>query len=298
MALKNKAGILVVCLAAAAAQAFPQSVSPEEEVVRSTYAALSFLCSVEPVTHAALAQMRQDYVSKKKLDRDTADATPLFELSDFHVGTVASIASVKWGEMFSVPDNGRVLRGSVVGDGYHWAGDGNQEVDWNAEWKEANVHWDTDLSFVHERIATIQSLTLAEAIALFAGHGDWGPPATYIRYATFTVNLTFQGKSTGPYKAAFLFGKGAEGKTAIVPLDAIGAGQLLGDVLHQSAYPSDVLKSKLREQPVMDRWIRANRLPMARCSAARADLCCADGRCALPEASVARDLAVQLPGQP
>jgi hypothetical protein len=301
MKMKRCLGILALFLAALAVRAFSQAVSQpvshEEEVVRSAYATLSFLCGLKPVTKAALAQIHQDYVGKKKLDQDVADATPVYELSDFHVGTIASVANVRWNDLISVPALGPILDGSSASDGYHWTGSGPQDPDWNAEWHEMTVHWGTDTRYTPERIAMDQKFTVGEAAKL--GSRELTVPATYSRYAAFTVRVQFQGKSLGPYHALFLFGRGEQGQEVVAPQDAIGASeQLLWYALEETAYPSDLLKSKLREQPLLARWIQDNRMPMDRCSRVRADLCCADGKCGLPEASVTRDLAVHLPLHP
>jgi hypothetical protein len=256
--------------------------SHEEEVVRSTYGTLSFLCGLPPVTHAA---MRNEYISQDALNKEQASVTPMFTLADFQVGSIQSIASINWGDMVSVPPKGAALRGTSTAQEYF--NDNGKEAKWNT----AHVQWINDTSYTPDRIAAIDALDVGQAVAL--GSTEWTTPATYTSYASFAVTVSFQGQVVGPYKAVFFFGHDKTGKEVIAPQDAV-VGQLLWGALHVTAYPSELLKSKLREQPAVDKWIKANRAT-SQCSKARADLCCAGGRCALPDASVARDLAVPLP---
>jgi len=255
----------------------------EAEVVRATYATLSFLCGLEPLASAAM-EHDQDSINEKTVERQMTEAAPVFEITHMQTGTIASIASHNWGSMVSVPDKNlpAVLVGSVMQQ-YYSDPDTPQ-----AQWRVMRVHWDIDNSYPPERMAAIQSVTVGQAVA--KSSNDWTTPAKYSRYATFQVTATYQGRTVGPYTASFFFGKDAQGNEVVVPQDAIVSGQLLWEAVRQTAYPGDLLSApRLRQRPVLDHWIQANR--SASCSAARADLCCAGGRCRLPESSVARDLA-------
>lgn len=259
----------------------PKPSSHEEEVVRSTYAALSFECSLEPISKAA---MDPNEVSQAKIDQQVADATPIFTITNVKAGAIASISSQNWATRFSVPDKDPpvVLVGNTI----------NQ--DWSdpdtprAHWRFMRVHWDVDNSYTPERLAMVQSYTVGQAVK--GGGKDWTVPATYTRYATFDVTITFQNRTIGPYTASFFFGKNAAGKEVVAPQDAFVSGQLLWDALHPAAYPTDLIKTPgLHKNAVLDRWVRAN--VSSACSSARSDLCCSDGRCSLPEPQVAKDLA-------
>ena len=264
----------------------PKPPSHEEEVVRSTYAALSFLCSLEPISNAAI---EQNEVSQAKIDRQVSDSTPVFTITHVQTGTIASIASQNWATRFSVPDKDTpvVLAGNTI----------NQ--DWSdpdtpaAHWRFMRVHWDVDNSYTPERTAAMQAVTVGEAVEMnsTAAEGTWiGRAATYTRYANFDVTIKFQNRTIGPYTASFFFGKDAAGKEVVAPQDALVSGQLLWDALHPAAYPTDLIKTPgLHKNAVLDRWVRAN--VSNACSSARSDLCCSDGRCSLPEPAVAKDLA-------
>lgn len=291
MTPKNLKCLLFLGLAGVAVHAAgPKSPSHEEEVVRSTYAALSFQCSLKPIAKAAM-ERDQDFVNEQAVQRESEAATPIFEITHMVVGNISSIQSQNWTSRFSFPDKAlpAVLSGSRAQQDYS-----DPETP-QAHWTTMSVHWDVDNSYTPERIAAMQAVTVGKAVEInsTAAEGTWlGKAATYTRYATFEVTATFQGRTVGPYTATFFFGKDSSGKEVVAPIDAIvgGSSQLLFNALEQTAYPSDILRSpKLRQSPVVDHWIQAHR--STACSSARTDLCCADGKCGLPESSVARDLA-------
>lgn len=275
------------CLVVAVSFSSPllaQTASHEEEVVRSTYATISFLCSLEPVSNTAIGVKEATQVL---LDKEVSAATPVFEISHFQTGLITSIESQSWATRFSVPDQNlpAVLTGH---SGYQdYSGPGVP----NFEWRMMSVRWDVDNSYTPERIASIQHATVGEVVKEGStGKYAWTTPAVYSRYATFEVTATFQSKTVGPYTSTFFFGKDAKGNEVVVPQDAI-TGQLLWDALpRQTAYPTDLIKvQRVRRNPAVDHWILTN-LSDA-CSSARSDLCCSEGRCSLPKATVTRDLS-------
>jgi hypothetical protein len=263
----------------------PTSPGHETETVLSTYGALSFQCSAKPVMQAAMDD--QDFVQERAVQRESDSATPVFEITNIQVGDISAIASQSWSTRFSIPAPGdnNVLKGSAEDRDY------SDLTTPQARLHMVSVHWGTDKTYTPERIAAVQHITVGQAVAenSKAHNGGWrDEAATYTKYATFDVTVTFQGRAIGPYTASFFFGKDASGKEVVSPADAV-TGSLLFDILDQTGYPSDLLKTKLRQRPVVDHWVQAHR--SATCSAIRSDLCCANGKCALPESSVARDLA-------
>jgi len=138
-------------------------------------------------------------------------------------------------------------------------------------------------------------MTVADVIKLASK--QWYPfPVTYTRYAAFTVDASFQGKSTGPHKAIFFFGKDDKGKEAVAQNDLLSAPMALWDVPQRPAYPAGLLQSRMREMPVVANWVRANEMPAANCaSSPKGDLCCTHDRCGISETDLNRDLAAKLP---
>jgi hypothetical protein len=121
---------------------------------------------------------------------------------------------------------------------------------------------------------------------------------TYTRYAAVTVNATFQGESTGPYKVIFLFGTYGQGKEQIQVYDLMSGEHDnvgLGNLLTEHGYPEAFLQSRLRDNLIIAGWIRTNEMPALSCSAVKADLCCSKGRCGISETDLNRDLSGPFP---
>jgi hypothetical protein len=96
-------GAVVLSLVCSALNTSAQSMSHEEEVVRNAYARFSFLCGLPPVTNAGTAQLADTKIDAAKLEASVANATPLYELSDFQTGSIASIANEPWGSFVTAP---------------------------------------------------------------------------------------------------------------------------------------------------------------------------------------------------
>ena len=240
---------------------------------------------IQPVTHAAIRELREHDMDIGAMDQNIANATPVFEITHVRSGTIASIASQQWSTRFSVPVDGQVLEGATGSDGY-------TDETMKAQWKDVHVQWTIDPSYTPERIAEINSMTVGQVIARSA---EWAAPGTYTSYATFDVTLSFQGKTVGPYTASFFFGRDQQGREIVAPEDAIGAGQVLWDVLRLDFYPRELFSSKLRTQPALTRWLHDNlSLATSRCSRVRSDLCCVGEKCLLPQTLIAKDLSLRV----
>jgi hypothetical protein len=253
--------------------AVAQSHTHEEEVVRSTYGAVSFVCSLRPVAQAATHELQGDKISARETNKEIADATPIFEISHMKTGKIASIASEQWNTRFSLPVGGKKILEGHLGGRYY-----TTETT-KTQWKEATVEWASDSSFTPDRIADINKITVGQAMAL---SDSWAVPATYDRYATFDVTLTYRGETAGPYTASFFFGQDKQGREVVAPQDAFGAGQMLWSILGEDLYPAELIKSNLGAQASFKEWLR-NNVSDSTCSLARADLCCTGNKCMLPK---------------
>lgn len=268
-----------------------QSPSREEQIVRSTYGALSLLCSLEPVT-ASLGQAATD--------QQISEATPTFEISNVKVGDLASITGRPWNTRYSVPDAGeKVLVGHDELDSFSGPKSTGGS---DANWRVVRVHWEVDPSWSAKRIDAIKASTMTVGDVLKVASWNWtGYPSTYTRYATFSVLITYQGITLGPYTASFFFGKdNATGKKVVVPQDAFVSGQLLWEALLPTAYPGALIRDPdlHKQYPTLDHWIDEHQSESSTCSSPRPDLCCSsEGVCSLPRAAVDKDLAVASKGQ-
>lgn len=280
-------GVAALLLAHAPLNAQLQTMSHEEEVVRNAYAKVSFICGLPPLTKAASDQLRNGTIDQAALEAKISEATPVFDLNDFQTGTVASIANERWGQFVSPPLGGQVLESSSSRKNFSDSGV-------HGDWFESEVHWRDAQPLPSEAGAKMLAITVAEAIAL--GSPQWSDlPVTYTRYAAFTVSSTYKGKSSGPHRAIFFFGKDPHGNEVVAENDLISGPQALWDSLKQSAYPSGLLQTKLRETPVIADWIRANEISSPTCQSSKRDLCCVGGKCGLSQSDVNKDLSSPLP---
>lgn len=265
-----------------------QNMSHEEEVVRTTYTKLSFLCRIGPLSKAAKTQLAGNPVDPVKLDTETNAATPLFTLSNFQTGPIAAIANNTWGEFITAPRPGDLaLDGS-------WTTEDYSDNGIQSQWSEIEVHWAPAHAATPEVEKSMLDLTITDAIKLASKY--WYQfPVTYTRYAAFTVDASFQGRSTGPHKAIFLFGTDGKGKEVVAQNDLLSGPTPLWNVRQQPSYPEGLLRSKIRDVPVVANWIRANVMPAADCTETRGDLCCTHDRCGISETDMNRDLATKLP---
>jgi hypothetical protein len=285
-------GPLVLCLTFPLLNIQAQSMSHEEEVVRNAYAKFSLLCSLPPVTHAATNQLAGVKVDLLQLETKVANATPVFDLSDFQTGSVASIANEIWGTFVTPPQQGgNVIDGQLEQQGYEDNGNGTT-------WQMANARWMPSPQITPDGENTLLSKAVSEMIKL--GSPQWQPAnmplVTYTRYAEFTVNATFQGKSTGPHKAIFFFGTDAKGKEFVAGNDLISGSGVLNFIANDPGQtdPSGLLMNKLRESPIMADWLRANIVTESACSSTQA-LCCSHGRCGISSTAFNNALATPLP---
>jgi hypothetical protein len=285
--------VVVLCFALPFLKAPAQDMSHEEEVVRNAYAKFSLLCSLPPVTEAAIPQLAGVKVDTIRLQARIANATPVFNLSNFQVGAIVTIANEPWGDFVTAPSQpGEILVGQV--DSQSYSDNGNQ-----TSWQMINVRWKPSPQITPEVESKILSRTVATIIKIASP--QWQPasmpPVTYTRYAEFTVDVTFQGQSSGPHKAIFFFGKDAKGKEYLAPNDIISGPSPLDFVANNPTEmePTGLLLGAIREAPVMASWIRANVISEFTCSETTQALCCSKGHCGLAPTVFNRDLSTQLP---
>ena len=193
---------------------------PDEGAVRNAYATVEFKCGLPPLTNAAIKQLQEAQVTQESLNNRVADATPIFNLSSFRTGTIASIASHPWSDFVTAPQQGgQVLEG--FSNNRYYTSEGA-----SSSWSESEVRWAPSHTVAAEAEAHILAMTVAEVIA--QASPQWSSATvTYTRYVAFTVDATYQGKSTGPHKAIFLFGTDTKGNEVIAQNDLISGGQVL-----------------------------------------------------------------------
>lgn len=289
--------LAVSCLAPQVLHA--QSMSHEEEVVRNSYAKLSFMCELEPVEKAAFDRNGNGTDGPKRSDQVAlkaaiAEATPVFSLTDFRTGAIADIANEHWSQFITWPiPKSDVLDVVQVSMSYNYFGNVTAWTGAKAEWKPSNAIPPGNPGYYNQ-------LTVADAMRMKLPQGIEPQPAppglTFTRYAAFTVNVTFQSKSSGTHRAIFFFGRDANGREAVAPNDIISGPGILYNIRDTPVYPGAFLSSDLRDVPVVSAWIREQGMPASECSTTPKEaLCCSRGRCGISQTDLNRELAAPLP---
>lgn len=282
---------LTVLLLAAFVNSSAQNMSHEEEVVRNAYAKLSFMCELVPVYEAGFDRdphtggdgpRRSDLAA---LHMAIATATPVFSLTGFQTGPISDIANQPVSQFITLPTpHDQVLKVQLWSQGYNYSGT-------QMSWTGAKVKWVNSNS---NGYPFDQYLTVSQAIQKKQTLWTDQSGVTFTRYAAFTVDATFQGKSSGPHRAIFFFGD-ASGKEVIAPNDPISGPSSLLNIRDIPAYPIAFLASDVRDVPVVAAWVRSHEISSASCSAKSRMLCCSGGRCGISQTDLNRDLSMPLP---
>jgi len=283
--------ILAVCLSSLFLKSSVQSMSPDEEIVRNSYAKFSFLCAVEAVSDLAQAQELGKPVDQYDLASRLDKAVPTFTLTDFETGAVASIADRPWGDFVTPESSVTLILGSGSSSRYYMD-NGVQSL-----WRGEHVFWTqarkSDAAAETEMMARPVSKAIEIGSPFWSGKEN---PVKYTSYVSFTVDASLNGKSTGPHKAIYLFGTDSHGKEFVAENDLIsGASAGMWRILSTPTYPEGFLQSRLRNTSVVTTWIRDNEMPAASCDPTKRDVCCSHGRCGFSQTDLNRDLAAPLP---
>lgn len=124
------------------------------------------------------------------------------------------------------------------------------------------------------------------------------PTTLWQSYASYSVTVTFQGTSRGPYKALFVFGKDTKGNEMVMPEDATTDSMALAEMLAVRLFPEPLVRTRLRTFPVVANWLSANQKVSAACSVGQGDICCdlIQLQCGPGQTDVADGLSKPLPG--
>jgi len=281
--------VLAIGLSCLSPRLLAQSMSREEEVVRNAYAKVELLCSLKPITEAGTSQLSDSKVDQQLISNKVKEATPSFELTDFKTGEIADIAGEPWEKFVTPPTlGGRVLSGGFIT--FPFSDSGNLY-----RWQAAQVSWSEFQSYTPDQVKGLFDRSVGETIKVVSPYWS-NTPATYTRYASYTVDVTFQAHSTGPHKAIFFFGTDSHGVESVALNDLTSGVQPLWDAIQTTQYPTGLLQSSLRDTPTVASWIRENEMPTASCLPTKGDdICCSHGHCGISVANMNRDLSIPLP---
>lgn len=254
----------------------------EETVVRDTYGRISFAGQIGILAHAAI--LHSD--GWPKLDDEPALRRAManqirFSVGSFQVGDLTQISQTKWTSLATTFPN------AALQIAY-------QDLPFSMQTRKgktlkkiiyADVAWsnETGTRGGDQTDPTVQD-------ALKSVKSPKG--GTWSRYASFTVNAALQGRSVS-YQALFLFGKDNNGNETILPIDYF-AGSGIAPFVANPMYPAALLETAVREVPLIEQWIAANRISGCKKGADYPEVCCdsSRGRCGIASEDVEKSLKI------
>lgn len=289
---------LLTCLLGGAVAA---EMSHEETVVRTAYAKLSYVAQQGAIGQMAMESFPGTPANPQYTDMTTAqrlaDAQLKISLTDFVIGDIRDILNRKAVDFITQPV-GEKLIGGIATNNYSLSYPG--KADFQTHWHSFNPSWQllSEYESESEHVAAVASITFADLYRL-----QWlkdQPEATWQRYISYSVTVSYRGRTVGPYKAMFIFGHDASGNEVIQPQDAnIDPGWLV-TALHEPLFPDALVFTGLRDHPVVANRLKTTQMSRPACSVGQGDVCCdlIQMKCGPGRADLAAGLAKPLPGPP
>jgi len=233
----------------------------EETMVRTAYAKFAYASEQEAIGQLALeAGGTPAPHTGLSSDQRLALAHTSFQLSDFTVGNLSDIINRKAVDLIS-PPIGEMLTASTPIHSY-------SDYPVSTTWYSVQPQWQPATVTSPE----VRNANLGQLHAM-AWHTQ-APTTIWQRYASYSVTVTFQGKSCGPYKALFIFGHDGQGSEMVMPEDANTDSTALARVLAVHLFPDAFLRTRMRTYPVVADWINTHKKYGATCSRGQGDVCC------------------------
>lgn len=244
------------------------AMSHEEQVVRTTYAKLSYADEVRIIMRTMQKSPDQGRADARSADKALASRLN-FQLSDFQSGPVSEIQGRIMSEFAGFPADGDtqgVLRNTPGTFNYTDSAGLPPDAHGPTEW---TVYVDVAWDMKPQQRWPADGWPMAALLDL----PEMGGP--FDRYATYAVTVTFQSKSR-TYHTAALFGKNADGSDKVHFLDLIsgGSGSMTLDLLAKSEMSTAPFsKTHLRDVPFVRKWLNDNQQS---CTAkgGHGDVCC------------------------
>jgi hypothetical protein len=236
-----------------------QQMSHEEQVVRTTYAKLSYADEIRIIMKTMNA-LPDKFQANERVADNALGSRLEFQLSDFKTGPVSEIEGRILSELAGTPVEGDTTL--LVAPGTFNYTDHSAIGKGRTEWTVyANVSWNKQP--FHR--APGDDWPMATVLKMKEMNGP------YDTYATYTVTVTFEGKSR-TYSTAALFGTNADGAN-IHFLDLISGNMTLDLLTRTDMSTAPFSKTDLRDVPFIRKWLNSNR--QQACSVkGHGDVCC------------------------
>jgi hypothetical protein len=253
---------------------------PEEKLIRTAYAKMSYADEVRIILDTLQRTGRDKWWQVGANTADTALGSRLsFRLDDFQFGKVSDIESRRIGDF---DGSATAVGGEVL--------DVTPSV-WSYSTANAPAEYVAYIKFAwkpspHTSILFPENWPVSVALQLPEFEGK-----KYTDYATYSVTVTFQGKSR-TYGAWVLFGADGNGQRQVRFVDSVSDTTAVLFGSEHSLYPAAFLKTDLKTVPFINKWLHDN---AQSCTAAysekdnhRLDVCCdpETGRCGVSRSSL------------
>jgi len=263
-----------------------QQMSHEEQIVRATYARVTFAAQLGMLWHAVELNEGWPGLNDGLVLTKAMNDQVRFDLTDFKVGELKDIGTASWASLVEGPVDTLFIHFVEMPVSFT---KNNKTRNFpityaDAAWKPAAP---SAIDTLEERTRTSLVPTVKEVLRSLHkpnSGGEWK------RYASYSVVASLREKSIS-YRATFLFS--ADGHE-ILPLDyATGMG--IAPFVKTTMYPSALVDTAFREIPLIQSWILSNEIKG--CKATNQPEVCCDpvmGRCGIASEDLQRSLSMQI----
>jgi hypothetical protein len=279
---------LTACIVLLTLNAWSQAVPLNEEtMIRSFYGQLAYLTQVKVASDAAINQYSEVPIDKTKLAQQFSQAEVQLALSDFKTGPLSEIANQRSLSVASPIGPSRQMLYIQVGVEQFTNNDLLPQ-----DWRTATAKWEPSHVMSPEAMSQLGDFTVHQLLTMPENASVFGKNV-YTRYATFTVSVTFQGQ-TSSGKAIAFFGTDAKGTWFFTPQNPIldFGGSLPSE--GASFYPKGLMRTQLRETPVLADWFASQAISASSCTAVKHTLCCSGSRCGVSVTDLQEELSTPL----
>jgi hypothetical protein len=245
--------VLCLCFSFLTGHAATPEMSHQETVTRSAYARMKYAAEQEPVCVVANdgvlpVKYRKLPQDAKSIDAMLAAAKVTITLKDFAIGNVGDILDKKISAVLDSPPDGDILRSNPR----EWT-----FTEYGSKPQPCNgltLKWERNPFPPGDESANLKFDDVYRLL--------WGierPKTAWQTYALYSVAITYQNK-TRSYRAMFVFGHDENGNEVVEPCDPITDNAALAEALHEPLFPSALVSTRLRLNPVAANWIAANQV--------------------------------------
>ncbi|HZE79309.1 MAG TPA: hypothetical protein VE604_00325 [Candidatus Polarisedimenticolia bacterium] len=277
---------LIVLLLLAPLAKGQQQMTHEEQVVRATYARVTFAAQLGMLWHAVELDEGWPGLNDGLVLTKAMNEQVRFDLTDFKVGELKDISTASWTSLIEGPVDTLFIHFVEMPVGFTKDNKTrNFPITYaDAAWKPAAL---SAIDRQEERVRTSLVPTVKEVLRSLRkpnGGGEWK------RYASYSVVASLREKSIS-YRATFLFSPDGQ---EILPLDyATGMG--IASFVKTTMFPSALVDTAFREIPLVQSWILSNEIKGCKTSN-QPEVCCDPvmGRCGIASEDLQRSLGTQI----